>query len=143
MGNLDKFMNQNPSIQAVVGVIYNPQQQVLIALRPANKSLAGFWEFPGGKIEQGETAEQALNREMLEEIGIEVKSTKLLLQTHHNYPDQSVFLIAFEITEFDGQPQGKEGQTIRWVMSKELTQFQFPDANRVIVETVMTRIQTK
>lgn len=124
-------------IHAVLGIIFNPQHEVLIAQRLPGKHLSGLWEFPGGKVEHQETSAQALNREMHEEIGIEVTAAKFLLQVNYDYPDKSVQLDAWEITRFSGTPHGKEGQPIQWLRTQELVNWTFPPANKAIVEAVM------
>jgi 8-oxo-dGTP diphosphatase len=104
-----------PVIDVACGVLINAQAQVLIAQRPPGKLAAGKWEFPGGKIESGETAAQALARELDEELGIRVRRSYPLLRFRHAYSDRHVNLDVHCVTGFDGQPQSREGQALRWM----------------------------
>jgi 8-oxo-dGTP diphosphatase len=135
--NISSVMARSIKIHAVLGIIFNSEQEVLIAQRLPDKPLSGLWEFPGGKVELSETSAQALNREMQEEIGIEVLAAKFLLQVNYDYPDRSVQLDAWEITDFSGEPHGKEGQPVQWLKVHELKNWPFPPANKAIVEAVI------
>ncbi len=88
---------------------------MLIAQRPAGKWQAGRWEFPGGKVEPGETAEQAVRRELGEELGIDVRRLAAVGVFTHDYPDRSVEIALWLVPEFVGQPRGLDGQSLRWV----------------------------
>lgn len=126
-------------VHVAVGVVTNADRQVLIALRPAHVHQGGLWEFPGGKVEQGETVQQALRRELKEELAIEARDFKQLLDLQHDYVDKSVRLDVWWVDDFEGQPVGQEGQAVRWVNSDQLTQYQFPDANQAIVDAIVSR----
>lgn len=121
-------------IQVVAGIIRNPQQKFLVALRPRHVPQGDLWEFPGGKIEPNETALAALQRELREEIGIMVISATFFTQIRHTYPERTVDLSVWWVDEFQGEPQGLEGQEIRWVTAKELALLQFPPANLPIIQ---------
>ena len=93
-------------LNVVAAVIHNPQGQILIAQRPVHKHQGGLWEFAGGKIEDGETAAQALVRELQEELGIIATQYRPLLTVEHHYSDKSVRLQVFRVTAFDGDAHG-------------------------------------
>ena len=120
-------------IHVAAGVIENPQGEILIAKRADDAHQGGLWEFPGGKLETGEKAREALIRELEEEVGIVSTELAPLIQIRHNYPDKSVLLDVWRVTAFEGEAHGKEGQPIRWVTPSALDDFQFPAANTPIV----------
>lgn len=103
---------------------------MLIAQRPAGKWQAGRWEFPGGKIEPGETAREALARELREELGIAVLDTRPLGRFPHDYDDRSVEISLWLVTRFDGDPQGLDQQALRWVPIGELAACDLLEADR-------------
>lgn len=118
----------------VVAGILCRDDQVLIAQRPLNKHQGGRWEFPGGKQETGETALQALQRELQEEIGIAVLAAEPFLQISHRYPEKQVELAFWRVTDFQGEPEGREGQALCWVSRTELHHYTFPEANLPVVQ---------
>lgn len=120
-------------IQVAAAVIRGGDGRVLVARRPLDKHQGGLWEFPGGKIELGESAELALARELHEELGIRVRCARPLIRVHHDYPDKHVLLDVWEVTAFDGEPHGAEGQPLAWVRLQDLPGYEFPAANRPIV----------
>lgn len=125
-------------IHVVAGVIYNPsKQQVLIAKRPEHLHQGGLWEFPGGKVASGESPEQALRRELMEELAIEVSDCSPFLLTEHDYTDKLIVLDVWAIHGFIGQPKGNEGQRICWVDISALNDYQFPAANYAVLEKVV------
>lgn len=123
-------------IQVAVGVIKNKRGEVLLAKRPAHVHQGGLWEFAGGKIEYGETAEQALQRELHEELGIEVSAFTPLITIPHDYDDVRVCLQVFMIQQFHGTVQSKEGQALCWVKPEQLQHYALPSANRAIISAV-------
>ncbi|WP_156303102.1 8-oxo-dGTP diphosphatase MutT, partial [Methylogaea oryzae] len=123
-------------IHVAVGVVRNPQGQILIARRPLHTHLGGLWEFPGGKLEAGENAERALARELAEEIGIRVLTCRPLIKLRHSYPERQVLLDVWRVDAFDGAPHGRENQPVAWVSPDELGNYAFPDGNRPIVAAV-------
>lgn len=122
-----------PLLHVAVGVILR-QQQVLLAKRAAGKHQANRWEFPGGKLEQGETVVAALKRELAEEIGITVLEAEPFMQLQHEYPERCVLLDIYLVTDFSGEPHGAEGQPLYWAELSELERLSLPDANQPIVE---------
>ena len=121
------------SIHVVAGVITDVRGRILLARRGEDSDLAGLWEFPGGKVESGESVRAALARELKEELGIELQSARPLIKVRHDYPDKQVLLDIWKVTRFHGEPFGKEGQECRWVPLAELHNYHFPDANGPIV----------
>ena len=125
----------NPAkIKVVVLVLENNQGDILLTQRKKHQHLAGYWEFPGGKIEAGETAIQALQRECKEELEYNTNSSQRILQIHHDYPSISVDLQVFY--EFSPNPQVKavEKQTMQWVKKADLGQYKLPEANQAILQ---------
>ncbi len=129
-------MNDAKSIHVAVGVITDIKQRILIAKRPRHVHQGGLWEFPGGKLEAGETVQQALHRELYEELGIKTKCCEPLITIQHHYPDKSVVLDVWTIASFTGHATGCEGQDIRWVNQAELSNYTFPAANVPIVKAI-------
>ena len=125
--------DQVPSIHVVAAVLRDPHGRVLIAERPAGKPLAGFWEFPGGKLEAGEEPVAALRRELKEELGIEVQTAYRLLRFSHRYPEREVELDVWRITAWQGEPHAREGQNLEWVLPEELRDWQLLPADEPIV----------
>ncbi|MDX1678856.1 8-oxo-dGTP diphosphatase MutT [Arsukibacterium sp.] len=137
IGNSDNLQAQLPQLHVAVGVIVRrkeQQQQVLLALRSSKQHQGGKWEFPGGKVEQGETVEAALSRELKEELAITVTAAQPFMLLNYTYPERQVKLDIWLVTGFSGTPEGVEGQPLQWVNVSELTTISFPDANLPIVE---------
>lgn len=124
-------------LNVVAAVIHNAQGQLLLAQRPLHKHQGGLWEFAGGKVDEGETAEQALVRELQEELGITATQYRPLLTVEHHYPDKSVRLNVFRVTAFEGEAHGAEGQPIVWVKPQDLQNYQFPAANTPILKAAV------
>jgi 8-oxo-dGTP diphosphatase len=105
--------------------------RVLLAQRPAGKSLAGLWEFPGGKVDPGETPEIALIRELQEELGIDTWASCLapLTFASHTYDDFHLLMPLYACRKWNGTPQGREGQTLKWVRANDLAQYRMPPAD--------------
>lgn len=120
-------------LHVAVGVIANAKGEVLIARRPDRAHQGGLWEFPGGKLEAGETVEQALRRELKEELNIEVMGASPLIQIRHAYPDRRVLLDVRRVESFSGEAQGLENQPIAWVAPEKLADYPFPPANKPII----------
>jgi len=109
-----------PLIQVACGVLVNDAGEVLVAQRPEGKIAAGKWEFPGGKIEAGESPQQALTRELREELGVEVRAARRLIRFRHDYADRIVVLDTWLVRQFDGEPHGRERQQLEWVRPEML-----------------------
>ncbi len=123
-------------IHVAVGVIWQ-DQHILLALRGAHLHQGGRWEFPGGKVEAQETVLQALQRELHEELAIEVTEAAPLMQLRYQYPEKLVLLDVWTVSRFAGDPRGVEGQPLRWVPVAQLADYHFPDANQPIVERIL------
>lgn len=108
--------------------------EILLAKRPAHTHKGGLWEFPGGKVEAEELVQDALARELAEELAITVEESSSLLQVPYAYPEKTVLLDVWLVTAFSGKPQGNEGQVVKWVKLADLKGYAFPEANTPIVE---------
>lgn len=123
-------------VHVAVAVIVGDDGRILVARRPDDKHMGGLWEFPGGKIESGEDLPTALQRELQEELAIQVSEFTPLICIEHNYPDKKVLLDTWVVSGIQGSPVGNEGQPIRWVHKNELWELDFPAANKPIVNAV-------
>ena len=119
-----------------VAVIRGDDGRILIAKRPDDKHMGGYWEFPGGKVEQGEDVKTALNRELKEELDIEAGHFQKLITIKHDYPGKTVLLDTWWATSISGTPVGNEGQELRWIETAELGSVEFPPANAPIVNAI-------
>ncbi|MBK1693997.1 thiamine monophosphate synthase [Chromatium weissei] len=117
----------------MVGIIRDASGRVLISQRPPQVDHGGLWEFPGGKVEFGESPETALARELAEELGIQVISSQPLRRVRHVYSTRTVLLDVRRITAYSGIPHGREGQPLDWVLPDDLNSKVFPAANRPII----------
>ncbi|OCG06613.1 8-oxo-dGTP diphosphatase [Gilliamella sp. wkB178] len=120
--------------EIAVGIIRSQNCQIFITQRGEDSHLAGFWEFPGGKVEPGETPFQTLQREIAEEVDIHIHVAQFLKQFEHRYDDRDITIHAYLVEEWDGVPFAKEGQPSRWIDQEDLNADEFPDANRPIIE---------
>ncbi|NKB34185.1 MAG: Nudix family hydrolase [Pseudomonadales bacterium] len=119
-----------------VGVIINEHEQVLISRRHPDSHKGGLWEFPGGKKEESETIEAALQREFVEELGIKPTKFHPFTKTRYHYPEKTVLLDVWIITEYEGEAIGKEGQAIEWRELHHLRSTDFPEANAPIIKRI-------
>jgi 8-oxo-dGTP diphosphatase len=113
--------------------------RILLAQRPEGKSMAGLWEFPGGKVEAGETPEETLIRELEEELGIVTKVACLapLTFASHAYEDFHLLMPLYVCRRFEGVPQGREGQALKWVRAKALRDYPMPPADEPLIPYLM------
>ncbi len=124
---------EHPPLHVMVGIIRDASGRVLISQRPPQVAHGGCWEFPGGKVERGETPEQALARELAEELGIQLVSSQPLRVVRHVYPPQTVLLDVWQVTDFEGIPHGREGQPLAWQLPLALDPSVFPAGDRPII----------
>jgi mutator protein MutT len=135
-------MSTSPVVHKVIGVavIKNDREQFLIDKRSPQGLHGGFWEFPGGKIEPGETIEACIAREIMEELGIVIEVGDLLIEIDHDYSKFTVTLKVHNCRHISGEPQAIECDEIRWVTIDEMHQFNFPQANdRIIAALIEAR----
>ena len=123
-------------VHVAVGVILDAENRILITQRDKSAHQGGLWEFPGGKVEAGESVQQALYRELHEELGIEIGAVSALLEVRHDYGDKRVLLDVWVVRDFTGVAVGREGQPLVWVLPGALRDYEFPEANVAIVDAV-------
>ena len=121
-------------LQVVMGLIFNAQSQILVAQRQKHQDAAGLWEFPGGKIEPGETALAALKREIREEVGVEITHAIPFLKYDYQYPDKTISLDTWKVISYQGEPWGCEGQTVVWLNFDLIPTLKFPAGNQKLLE---------
>lgn len=124
------------NLRVSAGVLTRDGGEFLLGQRPKGKAFAGYWEFPGGKLEAGETEREALDRELNEELGIEVVEAKLWRVEHAVYPHASIELNFFHVSQWKNDPWGKEGQRIIWETLPLLNARPILPANKVIIEAM-------
>ncbi|AFY62351.1 A/G-specific adenine glycosylase [Synechococcus sp. PCC 6312] len=122
-----------------VAVIWNPQEQVLIDRRPADGLLGGLWEFPGGKVEPNETIPACIQREIQEEIGIEIAVGDEFIRVDHAYSHFKVTLVVHHCQYLSGDPQPLACEEVRWVTVAELPDYPFPKANEKIITALLAQ----
>ena len=125
-------MDGKAVIQVAAAVIER-RGRYLIARRRADVHLSGYWEFPGGKREAGETFEACVRREVLEELGVAVTVLRPLIVTRHEYPEKIVELHFFTCSLSHGDPQALDCLDVRWVKSEELAEYSFPPADAPVI----------
>ncbi|MCC5087744.1 Nudix family hydrolase [Xanthomonas campestris] len=121
------------SIHVVAGVITDARGRILLTRRTETRDMPGLWEFPGGKREPGETSEQALVRELNEELGIDAHVGAWVMDVPQLYPDKRLRLEVREITGWKGSPRGREGQAMTWVAADKLARYSMPPADVPVV----------
>ena len=121
----------------VVAAIIRRAGKILITQRPDNVHLGGMWEFPGGKVEAGETLELALQREIQEELGLGVRVDDEFFRIDHDYPSRSVRLHFFNCTIIEGEAQPLDVADLQWVEPQQLGNFQFPPADAELIELLV------
>jgi 8-oxo-dGTP diphosphatase len=117
----------------VAAALFDAERRVLIAERPAGKHMAGWWEFPGGKVGSGESDAQALVRELREELGVDAEPNAEIMTLTHDYPDRIVDLVLWRATVKKGVPQGLDGQQLKWVDCGALAAERLLEADRPFI----------
>ena len=123
-------------VHVAAATIINDNNEILISQRAADVHQGGLWEFPGGKIEPGESVQQALLRELEEELGIHANSYRPLIKITHQYPDKTILLDVWKVDDYSGQASGREGQAIKWQAVEQLNQDEFPAADIPIIRAL-------
>ena len=127
----------NKKVVEVVAALIWDNDRFLICQRPKNKARALLWEFVGGKVERGETKEQALIRECKEELNITLNVGDIFMEVVHEYPDVTVHLTLFNATIFDGVPQKLEHNDIKWITAAEISNYNFCPADEEIMKRLI------
>ena len=117
----------------VVAAIIRKQQKILITQRLKDAHLAGYWEFPGGKVETGESLEVALVREIIEELGLKIRVLDEFYTIEHDYPNQAVRIHFFDCTIIEGEARALEVADFRWVSPSSLCDYKFPPADAQLI----------
>ncbi|MBI2384227.1 MAG: Nudix family hydrolase [Gammaproteobacteria bacterium] len=125
-----------PVIPVAAGCLVDARGEVLICQRPSGKIAAGKWEFPGGKIERGESAADALRRELHEELGIAVRAMRPLIRVRHDYSDRTVVLDTWQVTAWDGELVAHDGQAFAWSAPDRLPEWDLLAADVPIVRAL-------
>jgi 8-oxo-dGTP diphosphatase len=128
-------------IEVAVGIVFNTLGQVLVGQRTVADQYLGKWEFPGGKIESGESVTQALRRELQEELEIELEHSEDFMTLEHDYSDRNVRLSIQIVTQYSGQPQGAEGQALQWCNLTELDRLDFLSGNQLIIDKLIGELK--
>jgi 8-oxo-dGTP diphosphatase len=124
------------ALSVVAAALYDRDGRVLIAERPPGKHMAGHWEFPGGKVNPGESEAAALARELREELGVEVIASRPFMRLRHAYADREVELSMWIVDEFRGEVQSLDGQRLKWVQPARLGEEDILEADRPFVEAL-------
>ena len=109
-----------PRLRVVAAALFDAAGRVLIAQRPEGKHMAGWWEFPGGKVAAGEGDPEALVRELREELGVETRPDAEVMTLTHEYPDRTIDLVLWRVSLLRGTPHGLDGQQLKWVACQSL-----------------------
>jgi mutator protein MutT len=124
----------------VVAAVIRRDRKILITQRLADAHLAGLWEFPGGKVEPGESFEGALCREIREELGVEIRVKDEFFTVEHDYPTKSVRLHFFNCTIVEGEPEARDVADFQWVLPPELSQYEFPPADAELISRLAREV---
>ena len=122
--------------RVAAGILRDDAGRVLIAQRLEDSPFNGLWEFPGGKIGDGESPEQALARELLEELGVRLGAAERFMHLEHDYPDRSVSIHFFLVSGWSNEPAGLEGQALRWVAPASLVEHDILPADLPVIEAL-------
>ncbi|HDG97241.1 MAG TPA: 8-oxo-dGTP diphosphatase MutT [Desulfobacterales bacterium] len=139
---MKKRWGNKPHLEVTAALVWDGDR-ILIARRPPGTHMEGYWEFPGGKREPGETLEQCLKRELMEELGLEVEVLEPLVRVNYEYQDRIVELHVFHCKVLKGEAVAKESQEICWVSPKDLGKYSFPPPDKEIVKNIVLRAPTK
>jgi 8-oxo-dGTP diphosphatase len=120
-------------IRVAAAAIFDSEARVLVSKRAEHMHQGGLWEFPGGKCEAGESIQQALHRELKEELGIVALTFEPLIRIRHDYGDRDLLLEFFRVDRFQGEPKGLEGQPLKWLFPSEMEAHRFPAADRPVI----------
>ncbi|HVZ99571.1 MAG TPA: 8-oxo-dGTP diphosphatase MutT [Caulobacterales bacterium] len=133
--------SSRPLLLVVAAAMFDDAGRVLIAQRPAHKMLGGLWEFPGGKLETGESPEAALVRELQEELGVTVEPDCLdpYAFASHSYADFHLLMPLYAIRAWKGEPQAREAQALAWASPEQLRDYKMPPADAPLVEQIIAR----
>lgn len=131
-----------PLILVAAVALVNKEGRVLLAKRPEDKPMSGLWEFPGGKVKEGETPEFALARELAEELGIETRECCFspLGFASHSYDDFHLMMPLYVCRMWKGQPEPVEGQTLEWVKPLDFTKYDMPEADIPLIYQIQDRL---
>ena len=136
-------MNEPSGVVTVVAGVIRRQEdgRILLSRRPADSHLGGLWEFPGGKVESGESLEDALRRELDEEVGVEVEVGGMLYEATHSYPDRLVHLYFYECLIREGHPAARSVADTAWCTPGELMNYPMPEANTGLIELLRSKAE--
>lgn len=123
-------------VHVVAGVLRDTRGRILLARRTEGRDLAGAWEFPGGKVESGESPIQALKRELHEELGIEIGKAEALISVPQRYSNKSIVLDVYTVQSYTGKPKGREKQALAWSPPEKLASYPMPPADRPVVAAI-------
>ena len=126
-------------LNVVIGIIIDTENKVLLNKRKKNTTLSGYWEFPGGKIKPNEAPDQALSRELFEELGIKIVATDPLDSIEYQYAEHDVVLLPFRIIDYTGTPKGLEGQELMWCSVNWLQNVNILPANCFLIEKLLEK----
>ncbi len=127
-------------VTVVAAALIGGDGRVLLAQRPAGKSLAGLWEFPGGKLEPGETPDAALVRELDEELGITARELEPFTFVSHAYDDFHLLMLLYWCRVWDGAPHGRDGQALRWEQPADMAALPMPAADVPLVDALIAAL---
>lgn len=128
------------TVRVVGAVIYNERNEILCALRSPEMSLPNLWEFPGGKMEEGENPEETLVREIQEELGCTIEVHEKIEEVHHEYPNVIVNLLTYKAKIVEGEPKAKEHAELKWMPLRELRSLEWAPADIPTVEALLKEI---
>ncbi|KXG09162.1 (deoxy)nucleoside triphosphate pyrophosphohydrolase [Anoxybacillus rupiensis] len=128
------------TVRVIGAVIEDEQNRILCALRSPQMTLPNVWEFPGGKMEEGEKPEETLSREIFEELGCTIKVDEKMEEVHYEYPDVIVHLLTYKAKIAEGEPKAKEHAELKWVPLQDLTSLEWAPADVPTVKALLTNV---